>query len=554
MTTRQVLNSICVFSFIPLFLTAQISEEKQTGTHTNSLSDTSNQSTPWPQWIFHHWVWEDESTQQSAIDLVDGYIQHTIPVGAIIIDSPWETGYNTFEFDKSIYGDAQGMINNLHSKDVRVMLWITGIINTDEDSLFKYAQSKHYFLEGDSSKADTTLVKWWKGKGKLIDFYNPDAVTWWRGLTSRALDLGIDGWKCDGTDYYTVSTPYSPYLDTVVNRLDYSHKYYNYFFNETRKVLGKDRIITGRPIDNYGLVDMGGDLFSFAPVEINFAGWVGDQDPTFEGLTKALNNMYHSSEMGYLAFGSDIGGYRSDNQKYPGVGRSKELFIRWAQMGALSPIMENGGADEHRPWMFDTETTDIYREFTNLHYDLIPYFMVEAEKAWKAKKSMMQFFNKTDYSYLLGEDVFVTPFLTSGTSIDVTFPTGDNWVYVFDTAKVYSGGTTQTLNITLDKFPVFIKQNSAVYNDIILDVYQPSATNTIEIYPNPVSSSSVITYSNVSHIKHTLKITDITGRVVREEYDATGRYILNKKELAPGIYTVVISNNNNHFSEKVVIQ
>ena len=50
---------------------------------------------PWPEWAFHHWVWEDESTQESALALVNGYLDRDIPVGAIIIDSPWETGYNT---------------------------------------------------------------------------------------------------------------------------------------------------------------------------------------------------------------------------------------------------------------------------------------------------------------------------------------------------------------------------------------------------------------------------------------------------------------------------
>lgn len=36
--------------------------------------------------------------------------------------------------------------------------------------------------------------------------------------------------------------------------------------------------------------------------------------------------------------------------------------------------MENGGDNEHRPWMFDengtTNTTDTYRLFVNAHYEL----------------------------------------------------------------------------------------------------------------------------------------------------------------------------------------
>lgn len=55
--------------------------------------------------------------------------------------------------------------------------------------------------------------------------------------------------------------------------------------------------------------------------------------------------MFHSARANYVNFGSDIGGYRSDDSE---LGRAKETFIRWAQLGALVPLMENGGSKEHR--------------------------------------------------------------------------------------------------------------------------------------------------------------------------------------------------------------
>ena len=68
---------------------------------------------------------------------------------------------------------------------------------------------------------------------------------------------------------------------------------------------------------------------------------------------------------GYPNFGSDIGGYRGGNGT---LGRTKELFIRWSQLGAFSPLMENGGNNEHRPWMFDSnnQTLDIYKMYVLL--------------------------------------------------------------------------------------------------------------------------------------------------------------------------------------------
>jgi len=137
-----------------------------------------------------------------------------------------------------------------------------------------------------------------------------------------------------------------------------------------------------------------------------------------------------------------------------------------AQLGALNPVMENGGGGEHRPWKFDTapstQTTDIYRTFTKLHYALVPYLMKHGAAAFSQKRSLMTFIDKVDYSYLLGPDIFVAPMIASGTSRKVAFPAGNDWIYLFDKTKTYVGGSTQTLTIPLDQFPVFLRKGSSI--------------------------------------------------------------------------------------------
>ena len=58
--------------------------------------------------------------------------------------------------------------------------------------------------------------------------------------------------------------------------------------------------------------------------------WVGDQDPTFDGLKTALTDMIHSAFRKYVGYGSDIGGYRSGGPQP--FGRTVELFTRWFQV------------------------------------------------------------------------------------------------------------------------------------------------------------------------------------------------------------------------------
>ncbi len=187
--------------------------------------------------------------------------------------------------------------------------------------------------------------------------------------------------------------PYSPALRREIDRNEYGFAYYRDSFDYLREKLGDARIITARPIDNQG-TDTSADIWVYAPIEINWAGWVGDQDSDFNGIIDALNNVYWSSGRGYVAHGSDIGGFRTDKQTWPELGRPKDAFIRWAQLGAFSPIMENGGGGEHRPWKFDEETATIYRDFVEIHYELIPYLMKHGATAFEAGTQGLRRWNR----------------------------------------------------------------------------------------------------------------------------------------------------------------
>jgi len=523
-----------------------------------------SQTTPWPEWVFHHWVWEDESTQQSAIQLVDDYIAHDIPVGAIIIDSPWETGYNTFDWDTALYPDAQAMVDYFHSKDVKVLVWTTTAINIDVVDLWNYGDSMGYFMKANAGSG-SAVVEWWKGDGSMIDFFNLDAVAWWKSLMDKTLSLGIDGWKCDGTDYsILLGATYSPGAGRTVSRTEYSHAYYRLFHDYTRQQLGNNRVNMSRPIDNYGIAFLTDpELVAFTPVDICFACWVGDQDATFDGLKNALLNMYLSGVNNYLVFGSDIGGYREE--PIPG-GREKGVFLRWAQLGAFSPLMENGGGGEHRPWMFDQETDDIYRTFAKLHHALIPYFMEQGDSLFAANRSIMQFFNDDEYPFMLGTDIFVTPILSASNNIDVTFPAGsDTWVYLFDTTQVYQGGATTTLTVPLVEYPVFLKSTSPLIATLESVLNVPTGVeeafnnpkNPVRVYPNPVSGEFVVSglMFEVGE-EYEFRLFDAQGKNVLQTKLTQKETKISVKGLESGVYhyTIPAHGSKSDLTGKIIIR
>ena len=98
----------------------------------------------------------------------------------------------------------------------------------------------------------------------------------------------------------------------VVTRKQYSDAYYGDFFDYTRKRNGNETLIMSRPADGLGsfmvvqyLIAMTiftHELYSFGPIFLDFSpryvmysGWVGDNDPTFNGLEDALKSYLQSA-------------------------------------------------------------------------------------------------------------------------------------------------------------------------------------------------------------------------------------------------------------------
>ena len=446
--------------------------------------DTSRQAIT-PQWAFGVWMWEDDVNTQAAVyDIVSGCAKHDLPLSAVIVDSPWETAYNNFEWDRVRYRDPQRMINDLHRRGVRVIMWMTPCINVpgkqsdargSSEDLYAIAKQKGYLAN------DGKTIKWWKGEGGLVDYTNPEAVEWWHGLMDRVLLMGADGWKVDGAaERFPL---YGGYGNAgPIKWMDYVDMYYRDTYNHLlrRNPAGVTMVRS---------VDIGESGFTgrHAPLDAAPITWFGDQEHRWDknGLADAIADQFLAMEKGYSVMGTDIAGYdRARDAKIP-----RTLYLRWLQWSAFLPFFLNGGHDEHRPWRYDREFFRIYRRFAWAHQELAPYFYSQVREVHEGRGPFMQAAPGT-YQYTLGDQFLVAIMHEDQTARHVVFPEGD-WIDYFDNSKVYHGPSEADLQVPLDRYPVFIRSGSIIPLNVVNNYASHGDTMgslgfwTLDIYPNP---------------------------------------------------------------------
>jgi alpha-glucosidase (family GH31 glycosyl hydrolase) len=101
----------------------------------------------YPEWAHYHLVWlaPRESNQTSNLALVHDYIAHNIIVGGLNIDSEWSTGDSNFIWDTNKFPNSTEMVSEVHALGVRVMLWVTSLID-NVSSNYKEALAKGYLV------------------------------------------------------------------------------------------------------------------------------------------------------------------------------------------------------------------------------------------------------------------------------------------------------------------------------------------------------------------------------------------------------------------------
>ncbi|HEX2128581.1 MAG TPA: TIM-barrel domain-containing protein, partial [Solirubrobacterales bacterium] len=327
------------------------------------------------------------------------------------------------------------LIRELHSRGIRALLYFRSYVTegrqgTDRSEYYGQALANEWVAERGNGEPYIYLGNF-NSPTAQIDYTDPEAVLWWKGRITEALRLGADGFMQDFGEQVMADM----HFDDGSTGATMHNRYPVLFHRVTRQAVERfERRHPRREIFFYTRAGYSGTPGSAAYEGGNFAGDVTTDWSRSSGLASVTTDMLNRGIGGAFGYSADIGGY-FDFHTPP---TTKELFIRWAQWAALTPVMRLHGslfAGTHTPWSYDEETVAIYRRLSRLRLRAAPLILRLWRRAERtgvpvARPLWLEYPNDQvaaaqDQQWLLGRDVLVAPVVKEGaTSRRVYFPRG----------------------------------------------------------------------------------------------------------------------------------
>ena len=453
-----------------------------------------------------------------ALAVVDGMAERDIPLSVFHFDCFWmkENEWCGFEWDKDMFPDPEGMLKRLHEdKGLEVCVWINSYIG-QQSKLFDIGKEKGYFiknLDGSVFQCDT-----WQPGMAIVDFTNPEACEWFKGLLKKLFEMGVNNIKTDFGERIPTKCKYYNGMDPIK-----MHNYYTYLYNKVvfealEEYYGKDKAcLFARS------ATVGGQKF---PVH-----WGGDCYADYSAMSETLHGGLSLCSSGFGFFSHDMGGFEAT--------APADIYKRWCAFGCLSTHSRLHGSTSYRvPWVYDDEACDVLRHYVVLKGKLMPYLWAQANKTHTEGVPMMRsmviaFTGETackylDQQYMLGDNLCIAPVMNEAGIAEFYVPDCGTWTDI-QSGEKYEGGKYYTRTCDYFQTPVLARPNSIVVfgnfdaedkMTVVYDYLQDAEAVVYALEDGKTATASV--FDSESN-----KITDITasrqGNVIAVSYAATDK-------------------------------
>ncbi len=419
-----------------------------------SYTDITGKPRKPPTWVFLPWKSRSGGPTEPLIrEDMEKMRELHIPTSALNVEA-WEKWAGSFIVDRTRYPRIENLVSQAHQEGYKMSFWMFPYVQANADNpVYREGVRKGYFVENRVGLPYHFITFF--GTEVVIDMTNPNAVAWFQKHVETMYKIGFDAHMNDfGESIPPDSVFYNGKSGFEMRNL-YPLLYIQAVDAAAHAVKGDDYVIYPRS--------------GFTGIQRFIAlQWPGDQNTDWsqsDGLPTAVRAMINVSMAGVPVHGSDIGGWH-DIVCPP---TDKELFLRWAELGAYSPWMRAHGGFRHpvrEPWRFDQETVDIYRDLADMHTKLFPYLYSWAIKASQTGEPIVrhpsllwpddEVWYKVEDEYLLGDALLVAPVVSQGVnSRQVRFPPG-KWRHL-KRGQVYDQGVYR-VSAPIGDPPVFLRQ------------------------------------------------------------------------------------------------
>ncbi|MET7464176.1 alpha-xylosidase [Nonomuraea sp. NPDC005501] len=405
-----------------------------------------------PAWSFGLWLSTSFTTdydEATVSSFVDGMAERNLPLSVFHFDCFWMRQYRWCDFvwDPDVFPDPEGMLRRLKERGLKISLWLNPYIG-QASALFEEGRKGGYLLRRPDGRV------WqddhWQAGRALVDFTAPGAREWFAGKLRALLDMGADAFKTDFGERVPTDVAWADGSDP-----ERMHNYYSLIYNQTVHDVLAERNGAAEAVLFARSATVGGQRL---PVH-----WGGDCESTFEAMAESLRGGLSLGMAGFGFWSHDIGGF--EGRPDPAV------FKRWIAFGLLSSHSRLHGSGSYRvPWLFDEESVDVLRSFTELKHRLMPYLYGAAVQASSEGMPVMRAMqlefpddracDYLDAQYMLGPDLLVAPVFSAEGEVSYYVPAG-TWTRLLDGTTVEGPGW-RTERHGFDSLPLLVRPGAVV--------------------------------------------------------------------------------------------
>ncbi len=411
-------------------------------------------------WVYEGVILESRGGEADLQHLMERTCNMGIPVTAVCLrdwsgsrDLSGRRKQTFFDWvwSRDLYPHLDRYLSALRAQGIHALAYINPHLSI-EGRLFAEASLKGYLVQKPGGGNYISDVGGFMAGH--IDLSRPDAVSWLKEIVvENILKLGFSGLVADMGEFLPADAVV--FGDKGANAL---HNRWPVAWSRLIREAIRESGLTSEAV----FFSRSGYFGSGDSVIVSSTGEHNTSWGKLDGLPSALAGALSLSCSGIGLSYSDVGG----NCPYI-TSRSPELFLRWAEYAAFTPIMKTVDLGGEHAGYDDEDTLNAFSRLTRIHAQLAPYLRAcVRDNALSGIPIMRPLFFafpgqpdlvSIDDQYMLGEELMVAPALQKKqTRRTVVFPKG-TWVSLWD-GKLFSFGTHRVAT-PLGRPPVYYRSD-----------------------------------------------------------------------------------------------